>query len=187
MHFLDHDFTTPKCILTMWKYSVIIWMSTEWNVLNIFMQCTELPPYRIRKTFEFYIFNHNYYQKIVQVISKTVMRKWSLRVFSSFGGMIYYESKSMFIIYSTRSLQNYYIYFLWKFYRTVFYMKLKFTSTFSVQKLWQKHIAWYFFPLVSKKVQRFVVHFYQEKMWYRSFSLSLWLRVITVFKISYTE
>lgn len=50
------------------------------------------------------IFFHNYYQKIVQFISKTVMRKRSLWVFTSFGGMIYYESKSMFVIYSTRSL-----------------------------------------------------------------------------------
>lgn len=68
-------------------------------------------PY-IHKTFEFYVLNHNYYQKIDQVISKTVMRKRSLWVFTSFGGIIYYESKSMFVIYSLGLLQNYYIFSL---------------------------------------------------------------------------
>lgn len=52
-------------------------------------------------TFKFYILNHDYYQKIFEVISETVMRKRSLWVFTSFGGMIYYESRSMVVIYST--------------------------------------------------------------------------------------
>lgn len=112
------------------------------------------PPYRIHKTFDFYIIlnqkllseNRSRYFKNSYIWGKGPFDLNT--IFTSFGSMIYCESKSMFVIYSTRSLcKIIIIYFLWKFYRTAFCI-----SKWSLhllhrnkKKLCQQHISPLFF------------------------------------------